>query len=251
METKRNLKYFTQKGLSVFIYISLGLLLVGVILLIVAGRNTALLMVGILFVLLGFGFLMFSSSGKSNELDIDAACQAMTKDLIELATKRFEVYERSYLRMIHPIEIRAYQFDDSPDLLTKKASDGQLRSNLFSGIYMFFTNDNVYIYQRIFSVTDESYLKDYDHKIPYAKMVGASVEEHPVQFEQGNKTREYKDYKFVITTTEGEVLRMSVAGGADIDKAVADINHVVDVKHKNPTDRLATEGGKYSNAKNF
>lgn len=251
METKRNLKFFTSKGISIFVYISIALMAIGVVLCIVSNKSTALLMSGVLIVLVGLCFLMFSSSGKSNELDIDATCQAMTKELIELATKRFDVYERSYLRMIHPIELKAYQFPEKGEYLMKKASDGQLRTNLFAGVYMFFTNDNAYFFKRAFSVTDESVLTDEGFKIPYAKFVDVKLEEHPIEYMAGKKEKTYMDYIFIVTSTEGEVFRMSVTGGADVEKAVKDLNHLIDVKHKNPTDRLATEGGKYQSSKNF
>ncbi len=245
MDTKRNLKYFLAKGLSLSLYISLGLLAVGLFLAIVSGHNTTLLMVGILLVLVALCVMIFSSGSKANEVDIDNICMEMTKDLVELATKKFEVYERSYLRMIKPISLSGYEFSDDPSLLTKKASDNKLRSNIFAGVYMFFTNDNAYIYRRRFSVTDESVLADDYHKIPYAKLVAASIDTKDFPYTHGKKDLIYANNMLVITTTEGEVLRLCVEEGADVDKAVADINHLIDIKHKNPEDRLATEGGKY------
>lgn len=247
IETNRNLKYFMAKGPSVFLYVALALLGVGVLLCVVAGRETGLLMAGILLVLVGLCVMMFASGGKANEVDIDMTCMALTKDLEDAATKKFEVYERSYLRVIKPITIRGYEFSEDPSLLIKKASDNKVRTNLFNGVYMFFTNDNAYIYRRRLSVTDEDVMADDYHKVKYEKLVGAFLEEGEYPYMHGKKEKIYHDFKFVIKTVDGEVLRMSVEEGADVDKAIKDINHIIDIKHKNPEERLATEGGKYSN----
>ena len=91
METKRNLKYFLEKGIPVLTIVFLALTAVGVILAVFAGRATSLLMIGVLLAVVGLCGLMFASGGKANELDIDAGCMALTKDLEECATKRFEV----------------------------------------------------------------------------------------------------------------------------------------------------------------
>ena len=245
METKRNLKYFLSHGPSVFLFVALGLVAVGLVLAFASGRNSGLLMVGVLIVLVGVMVMLFSSGGKANEVDIDMTCMELTKDLEEAATKNFEVYERSYLRMIHPIFLRAYDFAENDKLLVKKASDGKLRSNMFNGVYMFFTNDNMYVFKRHLCVTEDDSVSNDGRKTPYSKLTEAMLEEHPVSYMNGKKEESYTDWYFVVKSTEGEVLRMSVEAGADIDKAVEDINHLFKVKHDNPTDRLATEGGKY------
>ena len=76
METKRNLKYFTSKGISVAAIIGWVIIALGVVLFMIGGRSLRLPAIAALVV--GLGVLIFSSSGKASGDDIELVAGANT-----------------------------------------------------------------------------------------------------------------------------------------------------------------------------
>ena len=103
METKRNLKYFTAPPISIPALIGWAITLVGVIMLMVRYLRFA----GIVVTIVGFATVVFASGGASNDTDLEYQISERIKNLQERSEKKFEVYEKSFLKMLKPIDLAA------------------------------------------------------------------------------------------------------------------------------------------------
>ena len=136
METKRNLKYFTAPPISIPSLIGWAITLVGVIMLMVRYLRFA----GIVVTIVGVAFVVFASGGASNDTDLEYQISERIKNLQERSEKKFEVYEKSFLKMLKPINLRGYDFHgkEAP-LYYKKGKD-----NSFSVYSVWFWTFNLY-----------------------------------------------------------------------------------------------------------
>lgn len=237
MEIKRNLKYFTVVGLSVVLIIGLVVLALGV----VGAMINQFRGIGIALIVLGLGIVVFGSGGKADDSDIDYACLQTIKELEEDAEKKFEIYERNFLKMIRPVHLKGFQFPEAQEnFYCRKGADGKHRSNLFEGTCILFTNEKMYIYNRRCSVISEDDPENTATIVYYTKLDRVFIEEGEYTYIHGNKQYKLKTYQFVVVDLEGnEVLRTFIDYGADADKAVDDINHVFDVRKKAAAERAA------------
>ena len=154
METKRNLKYFTAPPVSIPSLIGWAITLIGVIML---AFVRYLMMPGLLIAIVGVAVVVFASGGMSNDTDIDYQVAERIKNLQERSEKKFEVYEKSFLKMLKPINLRGYDFDAKEEpFYYKKGKDGINRTNYFMGVNLIFTSEKVFIFCRRFSLIDES-----------------------------------------------------------------------------------------------
>lgn len=184
--------------------------------------------------------LVFSSGGKANDTDVDYACHEATKDIEESAEKKFEVFERSFLKMIRPVELRGFQFPEDRDVLCRKGADGRQRSNLFAASVMLFTKEKMHFYKRSVSLTEGGEPQNDTTIMYYTKLGKAFLEEGDYKYIRGNRQYNVHTYQFVVTDAEGnDVYRMFVDYGADTDKAVSEINHVFEVRKKALEERAA------------
>ena len=141
--------------------------------------------------------------------------------------------------MIRPVTLNGFQYD-SADLLARKGADGRHRSNIFSSAIMLFTNEKMYFYKRTFSLVKDDEIKNDATVVYYLKLDRAFIEEGEYSYIRGNKQYNVHTYQFVVVDVDGnEVFRMFVDYGADVDKAVDDINHVFAARKKALEERAA------------
>ena len=232
METKRNLKYFTAPPISVLAIIGLAVAVVGIIFLIIGVRD--LTVPGIIVIIVGVALAILGSGGKSNDTDIEFNVTERIKDLQELSEKKFEVYEKNFLKMLKPINLRGYDFEakETP-FYYKKGSDGVNRTNYFQGCNVIFTSEKIYVYARRFSLIDESIDETLTSSFFYNELSDATIEEKEFQHETKGKTTTLKYYVFAINKTDGTpALRMCVDYGADIDNFVDMISRAINTRKK-------------------
>ena len=227
METKRNLKYFTSKGISPATIIGLALMVIGLVLC-VAGRSTRFM--GIVGLVGGLGVMIFAGGGKASGDDIEYQVGEKMKDMRERGMIRFELFEKS-LKFLEPISMRGYQFDDS--VYYKKGSDGKNRTSEFNAAMLFFCADKMHVHQRHFSFIDDSIDEEVGGTFRYVDLDHAEVRDPWFERDLGKRIVKFRDYHFVLVNKEGkDVVDMSVEYGADIDKACADINRIIEIRSK-------------------
>lgn len=234
METKRNLKYFTSKGISPATIIGWVLIVAGVVLM---AMRLRLRLYGILGLVAGMTVLIFSSSGKASGDDIEYQVGEKMRNMIERGMIRFELFEKS-LKYLQPLTLRGYEFND--EVYYKKGSDGKNRTSLFSAAVLFFTGERINIHHRHFSFIDDSIDEELGGSYKYIDLDHAEVQSVPFERLVGNRLYKFTDYHFVLYGKDGnEVFNISVDYGADIDKACDDINRIIDIRTKAYYEKLA------------
>ncbi len=238
METKRNLKYFTSKGINPFILIALVLIIVGICCLAFASRGMFRLRIaGVVIAIVGLGLWIFTSGGIASGDDIEYAVGEKMKDMTEEGMKRFELFEKS-LKFLQPQTVRGYEFTD--DVYYKKGSDGKNRTSIFSAAILFFTGDKLFIHRRRFSFVDDAVDEILGGGYRYADLDHAEVEEHKFERQVGKRNIHFTDYHLVILAKDGtRPLDMSVEYGADTDKLCSDMNRIIDIRTKAYEEKLA------------
>lgn len=231
METKRNLKYFTAPAISVLALIGWGVVAVGVIMLFIR----YLRLYGLLVTIAGLVFVVCTSGGKSTDTDLEYQISERVKNLQELSEKKNEVYEKNFLKMLKPINLRGYDYikRDGEEFYYKKGSDGKGRTNYFIGANLIFTSEKMYVYARRFSLIDESIDETTNASFFFNDLSKATCEEKIFQTKKGERTIDVKYYVFTIFKNDGTpALSMCVDYGADIDKYADLISRAIVTRQK-------------------
>lgn len=231
METKRNLKYYTAPPVSIPALIGWAIVVVGVIFMLMGRwmRTT-----GLLIAIAGFAVVIFSSGGKSTDTDLEFQISERIKNLQERSEKKFEVYEKSFLKMLKPINLRGYDFDAKEEpLYYKKGKDGVNRTNYFTGCNLIFTNEKMFVFGRRFSMTDESIDADFMASYFFNELDRAEVVEKVYTYKNKDRDMQVKYYVFNIYKMDGDTaLSMCVDYGADIDKYAEQISRAIVTRKK-------------------
>lgn len=238
METKRNLKYFTSKGINPVIVAGACVILLGLILLLVPTTKP----IGMVIILVGVGVAVFGSGAKSGEADIDNQIIGCTKDMYEQAMIKHEVYEKHFISIIKPIFLRGFDFK-TDGIYCKKGPDHKYRTSIYNAVQLFFTRDRIYVYGKHISLVDSGEEANYEYadSYLYADIKGAYIEETTFDY----NGRAVNAYYFALKKTSGEdIFRFTVEYGADVDKAADDINHVIQKMAEKAEERAAQKAAK-------
>lgn len=240
METKRNIKYFTAPPVSIPAVIGWAIAIVGVLLMAFGKRG--MMLPGVITVIVGLAVVVFSSGGKSNDTDIEYQAAERIKNLQERSEKKYEVYEKHFLKMLKPINLKGYDFEatETP-FYYRKGADGKNRTNYYAGANLIFTSEKLYILGRRFSLTDELVDQEISGTYFYTELDKAELVEKTYETQKGNRTISVPVYIVRILKMDGtEALRIGVEYGSDIDKYVEQITRAIQVR-KVELDKRAKE----------
>lgn len=231
METKRNIKYFTAPPLSIPTIIGWAIIVVGAILLFV---GSSLTLPGVIIAIVGLTAVVVTSGGKSTDTDIEFQIAGRTKDLQEQSEKKFEVYEKNFLKILKPVSLRGYDFEASETpFYYKKGTDGVSRTNYFKGCNLIFTNEKMFVYSRRFSLTDETLDTVDATSFYFNELDKATIEERVYTYKKKGADVKVKYHIFSILKEDGTAaMSMCVDYGADIDKYVDQISRAITTRKK-------------------
>lgn len=224
METKRNTKYFTVKGLSPLAIVGLAVIGLGIILQFSTYKSMSMLLY-----LIGIGCLVFAMSGTAKETDIDFQVSEKIKDLDERAMIKYEVYEKDFLTIVNPAKLHGYDYV-SEGVYFKHGGDGKNRTSMYNGVQLFYTEDKLYIHGRQFSLIDDLVDSEFGGSYRYLDLDHAEHEECEMNLPKDRKVT-YNVFK-IVDNKGDNVLYISVGYGADVDKTIEDINHVINLKKR-------------------
>lgn len=223
METKRNSKYFTTKGLSPLAIVGLVFCGLG---LVAMGISSDM---GMLLILVAIGCFVFSASGTAKETDIDFQVSEKIKDLDERAMIKYEVYEKDFLTIVNPAKLYGYDYV-SEGVYFKHGGDGKNRTSMYNGIQLFYTEEKLYVHGRRFSLIDDTVDNEFGGVFDYLTLSHADYEACEMQLP---KDRKVTYHVFKIFDNNGKaVVDVSVSYGADVDKTIEEINHVINLKKR-------------------
>jgi len=234
METKRNLKYFTSKGVSPLTIVAIVLLVAG---LVCCAMGRFMMMTGIILIVVAIGVMIFAGSGKASGDDIEYQVGEKMRDMHEYGMKRFELFEKS-LKFLQPQTIRGYEFND--EVYYKKGSDGKNRTSVYNAAVLFFTGDKMHIHHKRFSFVDDTIDEELGGTYRYVDLDHAEVRDPMFERDLGKRIVKFRDYHFVLVGKDGkDVLDMSVEYGADIDKLCDDMNRIIEIRTKAFEEKMA------------
>ncbi len=234
METKRNLKYFTSKGVSPLTIVAIVLLVAG---LVCCAMGRFMMMTGIILIVVAIGVMIFAGSGKASGDDIEYQVGEKMRDMHEYGMKRFELFEKS-LKFLQPQTIRGYEFND--EVYYKKGSDGKNRTSVYNAAILFFTGDKMHIHHKRFSFVDDTIDEELGGTYRYVDLDHAEVRDPMFERDLGKRIVKFRDYHFVLVGKDGkDVLDMSVEYGADIDKLCDDMNRIIEIRTKAFEEKMA------------
>lgn len=223
METKRNYKYFATKGLSPLAIIGLVIIAAGIFFLFYI-RD-----LGLLLAMVGIACLVFASGGRAKESDLNYQVSEKTKDMEERAMIRYEVYEKDFLKIVNPAKLHGYDYV-TENVYYKYGADGKRRTSMYNGIQIFYTEDKLYIHGRRFSLIDDTDDTEFGGVYNYLDLDRAEYLECEKQLPK-NKVAPYNVFR-IVDNKGNDVVYISVSYGADVDKVIDDINHVIGLKKK-------------------
>jgi len=245
METKRNLKYYTTYGIHPGTIVGLALAVIGVVLFAIFIKTSDMKIVagiGALVAIAGLVVLYIINGGKSSPDDIDYQIFDRVKYLDETAQKRHEVYESHFNKAIKPITIKGFDYKEQEGHYFKKGSDNKNRTNIYNTAILYFTKDRMYIYGKHFSLTDDMFDREIMGKYRFTDLEGAEIVDEEKKFPIGKYVSRVNTHTFIIKKNDGEVvLSMTVDYGADMDKAVEDINRIIAVAKDEAAKKAAAE----------
>lgn len=223
METKRNLKYFTAKGLSPLSWVGIGFIVLG---LIAMGISKDM---GMLCFIIAIGCFVFSVSGTAKETDIDYQVSEKIKDLDERAMIKYEVYEKDFLTIVSPAKMFGYDYM-AKDVHFKHGTDGKNRTSAYNAIQIFYTEKNLYVHGKRFSLINDTLDEEFGGVFNYLDLDHAEYVEASLPLP---KDRKVTYHVFKIVDNDGnDVISVSVSYGADVDKTIEEINHIIRLKKR-------------------
>ena len=225
METKRNSKYFTSKGISPLSIVGLVLFGIGLFLQFSTYKSMSML-----FYMIAVGCFVFAVSGSAKETDIDFQVSEKIKDLDERAMIKYEVYEKDFLTIVNPAKLHGYDYV-SEGVYFKHGADGKNRTSMYNGVQLFYTEEKLYIHGRQFSLIDDLVDSEFGGVYKYTDLKCADFETREMALPKDRKVT-YSVFK-ILDNNDKPVLYVSVGYGADVDKTIDDINHVIGLAKKN------------------
>lgn len=245
MENKRNLKFFTAPPVSIINIIGWVIAVIGALLLLFFSRYSVLMPFGMGGLLIGIVLVIIGGTGKASPSDIDFYIYDKVKYLEETAQKKHEVYESQFNRIIKPVMLQGFDFNAKEDFYFRKGSDGRNRGSIYNKCVIYFTREKLYIYGMHFSLIHPENETEIMSVHRFVELDHAEIIEGEYKFKQGERELKVPTCTFKLVTAKGDVpLNICVDYGADVDKAVEDINHIIAVSKENAAKKAAEKAKK-------
>ena len=236
MDYKRNAKYFEPpKHITRFVIISWLILLILAIGLLASKNFLGIIPAAILVLWI---FLMFYNPKPSDE-EIDEQAGSLAKGLREKALKKLGLEEEE-VGLAPPILLVGYCFDNVlRDEANSKAwyirgADSLWRASEVTLTAFFFTENQVYFYQRIASLVSDA-VKESTNEVYYKDIVSVKTEEKEQAFVdpgtgEEDKTRRTRYTRLIVRNTGAEEIGCSCRKNDEADEAVKAFRNLLKMK---------------------
>ena len=199
--------------------------------------GTAMLIVGILCLWLGFGMVSYiltavfvpvglilffvGFSGRVSQNDLEEERDHLLRDYDESVT-RMDKYDRIVLQQPAPVETAAYNMGSDAQYF-KRGKGSTVISDVYAQTHFFFTRDSLMVKSRTVRLSAMDAEKgegftDLSATIEYAAMKSAFLDEHTttVTLTNTSKPATVRWCELVVTGEEGELLRLPVRNDMDM-----------------------------------
>ena len=190
MDFKKNEKYFNPVNLKF------------PIILIVIGLLLSMAMIGIPILIIGVILLILQFVGKPSDGDLDRQAHAEIANIKEEALSKLGLDE-SEVSLIEPIVFEGYDFRNiSTQSWYKLGNDGRYRASNYSGTVFLFSENQVYFYQRRFSLINNEKQVNTDEYF-YKDIVSASTSSESMTYTDKKGKQQTIPYEEFVLTTMG------------------------------------------------
>lgn len=210
--------------------------------------GTAMLIIGILCLWLGFGFVSYiltavfvpvglilffiGFSGRVSQNDLEEERDHLLRDYDESVT-RMDKYDRIVLQQPAPVETGAFGFGDDAQYF-KRGKGSTVLSDVYTQTHFFFTRDSLMVTSRTVKLSAMDAEKgegfsDLHATLEYAAVKSASLDEHTVTvtLTNTNKPASVHWCELVIAGDEGELLRLPVRNDMDMSGLCEEIQRKI------------------------
>ncbi len=142
---------------------------------------------------------------------------------------RFEVYEKDFLTIVNPAKLHGYDYI-TEGVYFKHGADGKNRTSMYNGIQIFFTDKKLYVHGRRFSLIDDTIDSEFGGSWNYIDLDHAEYVEREMPLPKNRKVT-YQVFQIIDNSGE-KIVELSVSYGADVDKVIDDINHVIRLRKR-------------------
>jgi len=217
MDFSTNIKYFGKQK-NLFLFIGIGIALLGVVMIIVGWY----FMYGLGVVLAGGAVCIIARGSKLKDDDIDVQTERKYQDFMShIAVDRLDIIGKE-VKLFQPVEIGTYAYEGIDGILAKKGGDGKPRSSYFCRTGIFFAVDTMYIYKAMFSLIQEK--EDSDMlKVKYVDVDKAELTDEIYTSADGILKIPYTMFR--ITTKAGKEFNFPMRNDAESDKLAENINY--------------------------
>lgn len=235
MDFKGLKKYFTPKN-KIPQFIGYGIAAFGVLVAIFYW-----LYFGVPFMIVGVCVVLFMRDSRPSDSDVDATAKAKLSDLDTRARAHIDIHEKP-IKAFPPEVFDGYDYSEPDGLLVCRGGDKKCRTNKYSAAEMVFTQDVLHVFLYRFCLTEDSEQSEYmDER--YENLGRASIGSRRAQFHfmgrTDGETYEHEIYTLEIRNSADEViLEIPVDAGADVDRAVDAINHLIKSKKAQKQDTV-------------
>lgn len=196
---------------------------------------------GVIIAIVGLCVLVFARDSRPSDEDVDGAVAKKINDIDSTARQGIDIRER-LIKAFPPVLFADYDFSgwetDPENFAVQRGRDGRYRTNTYSAAEIMFAQERLHIYMYKVCLTEE---KEESTTLSerYLDLKGAKIERRTrsfVMYSGKNEKRVELEFEtIVIENNSGEVIfEMPVHDGADVDKTVETVNHLIDSK-KNGT----------------
>lgn len=248
METKRNLKYFTTRGINILLIIGVAISIAGLLMMFIIPLGNGYNF-GFIVLMVGAAVAVFGSGAKSAEADIDNEIYGKIKDMPEQAQIKYEVYEKNFLKILNPVFLKGFSFEGE-NVHCKKGPDHKFRTDTYNAAQLYFTQEKIYVYGKHLSLLDGSEEANYEFGgvYPFQDVDKAYIEDKTVKL----IGRDISVHSFGLRLKDGtDVFKFNVEYGADVDKAADDINHAIEKMTERAIERAADKAAKRAALREF
>ena len=117
----------------------------------------------------------------------------------------------------------------------KHGADGKNRTSMYNGIQIFYTDKKLYVHGRRFSLIDSTDDNEFGGSWNYIDLDRAQFENREMPLPKNRKVT-YQVFE-IIDNAGNKVVEISVSYGADVDKVIEDINHVINLKKRDSANK--------------
>lgn len=231
MDYKNNGKYFNVN--NTVLYVGLIAAAVGVLFYLIGSiaMFPFLSYIAIPIVIIGAVIIVFGTSGRVSDADIDKQVKNKCREIDRDAREKFNLEDKD-IRTLPPYQVSTYEFSENVANNVRKGKDNKFRSSIYVATYLMYSNECIYVYSRRYSVLDVNVDETEAYTMSYINIADAEIVPLEYSIVKKDKTTTIKNYYLTVRYKDGNEQKILALNDADADNAVANIKRLAERAQK-------------------